>query len=109
SSTNHTGPVMNSSAGGVYFHLNDNLGTTRILTTESGEVVGSFEYYPFGEIKTLAGCAADKQRFTGKLFDNESGLQYFGARYLSNDLARFTSTDPTRKSIDPEQPQSWNR
>jgi RHS repeat-associated protein len=43
------------------------------------------------------------------LLDSESGLQYFGARYLSNNLTRFTAVDPTSISFKPKTPQSWNR
>ena len=81
-----------------YYNLNDHLGTARITMNQAGAVTSSVEYFPFGELKSATGCAASSQRFTGKLFDNESGLQYFGARYLSNNLTRFTSVDPaTRK------------
>jgi RHS repeat-associated protein len=91
-----------------YYNLNDHLGTARITMNQSGAVTSSVEYFPFGELKSATGCAASSQRFTGKLFDNESGLQYFGARYLSNDLTRFTAVDPAA-SFDPMSSQSWNR
>ena len=32
--------------------------------------------------------------FTGQEYDEENSLQYFGARYLDNEIARFTSVDP---------------
>ncbi len=37
-------------------------------------------------------------RFTGKERDAESGLDYFGARYLSSSMGRFTSPDPMLNS-----------
>jgi len=47
--------------------------------------------------------------FTGKERDAESGLDYFGARYLSSNIGRFMSPDPMhilkQKMIDPQQ---WN-
>jgi RHS repeat-associated protein len=36
-----------------------------------------------------------KQKFTQKERDNESGLDYFGARYYSGAQGRFTGSDPT--------------
>jgi len=45
-------------------------------------------------------------KFTGKERDSETGLDYFGARYLSSAQGRFTSTDP--RSGWPSDPQSWN-
>lgn len=48
--------------------------------------------------------------FTGKERDSETGLDFFGARYLSSAQGRFTSTDPkefTKRTI--ENPQKWNK
>lgn len=40
-----------------------------------------------------------RSRCTGKERDSESGLDYFGARYYSNGLGRFTSVDPKRIAL----------
>jgi RHS repeat-associated protein len=48
-------------------------------------------------------------RFTGKERDAETGLDYFGARYLSSAQGRFTSPDPFQASAKPTDPQTWNR
>jgi RHS repeat-associated protein len=56
-----------------------------------------------------AGKAAKSRQFTGKERDQESGLDYFGARYYGSALGRFTSPDPLRASGNPKNPQSWNR
>jgi RHS repeat-associated protein len=48
-------------------------------------------------------------KFTGKERDQETGLDYFGARYFGSALGRFTSPDPIgimkQKLVDPQQ---WN-
>jgi RHS repeat-associated protein len=72
---------------------------------------------PFGEElfadtggRTIAqGYVGDnvRQKFTRKERDNETGLDYFGARHYSSTQGRFTSVDPSRKSFQPENPQSW--
>jgi len=50
-----------------------------------------------------------RQRFTGKERDTESGLDYFGARYMSSAQGRFTSPDPTFLNIRKVfNPQRWN-
>jgi RHS repeat-associated protein len=46
-------------------------------------------------------------RFTGKERDQESGLDYFGARFYGAALGRFTSLDDGIDQ-DVEDPQSWN-
>jgi RHS repeat-associated protein len=52
-------------------------------------------------------CAAEQ--FTGKERDAETGLDYFGARYMSAAQGRFTSPDPMLNSAKPWDPQCWNR
>lgn len=46
--------------------------------------------------------------FTGKERDGETGLDYFGARYLSSAQGRFTSPDLPLYDQSPFDPQSWN-
>jgi RHS repeat-associated protein len=52
---------------------------------------------------------AFKPQFTGKERDAETGLDYFGARYMSAAQGRFTSPDPLLSSAHIASPQSWNR
>jgi RHS repeat-associated protein len=54
-----------------------------------------------------AGDSVDQQ-FTGKERDQESGLDYFGARYYGSALGRWTSPDDPLIDQDPTNPQSWN-
>jgi RHS repeat-associated protein len=101
----------------------DQLGTPRIIFDQSGSLAntGRHEYLPFGE-ELFAGAAAGRtpglgytntdgirQKFTEKERDNETGLDYFGARYYASVQGRFTSADPLLASAMVENPQSWNR
>jgi RHS repeat-associated protein len=47
-------------------------------------------------------------RSSGKERDNETGLDYFGARYYSGAQGRWTSPDEPFADQHPEDPQSWN-
>jgi RHS repeat-associated protein len=49
-----------------------------------------------------------RSRSTGKERDAETGLDYFGARYLSSAQGRFTSPDLPLYAQRPGDPQSWN-
>lgn len=46
--------------------------------------------------------------FTGKERDGETGLDYFGARYFSGGIGRFTSPDLPFMDQRSADPQSWN-
>jgi RHS repeat-associated protein len=82
------------------------------MTDENGIAKVRYDYFPFGgELGTLNGrdtvlcgstsCYPDgsetafavNQKFTGKERDYDSGLDYFGARYLSSAEGRFISAD----------------
>ena len=75
-----------------------------MIFDQSGSLanVSRHDYLPFGE-ELFAGnrstqlgyTNADgaRQKFTGKERDNETGLDYFGARYHGSTQGRFTSAD----------------
>ena len=64
----------------------------------------------FDNCARAGGCAASNYPFlTSKERDNETGLDFFEARYYSSSQGRFTSGDPLLESAEREMPQSWNR
>jgi RHS repeat-associated protein len=111
----------NSSAD-ISWILTDHLGTPRMIADRTGSLAGvsRHDYLPFGE-ELLAGTGGRitgqgygvsdgiRQKFTGKERDAETGLDYFGARYISSTQGRFASPDPLLSSGTVESPQSWNR
>ncbi len=97
----------------------DHLGSTRLVTDQEGKVVARHDYLPFGEeipantagrgAEWGAGSDTVQQKFTGKEHDQESGLDYFGARYYGSALGRFTNPDPhTGTALHFINPQRWN-
>ncbi len=96
-----------------YYHI-DHLGSSSIITDSDGmgdEVVQNVYYYPYGEIKENISPLTEnvdvRYKYTGKEWDGESGLYYYGARYYDPKLTRFISAD----TIIPDliNPQSLNR
>jgi RHS repeat-associated protein len=59
-------------------------------------------------LRADAGAGFTYPFLTSKERDNETGLDYFLARYYSNTQERFTLPDPLSSSGKPLQPQSWN-
>lgn len=118
-----------SSITGRNYLTADPLGSTRIVTDANQAVVASqrHDYLPFGDSilagqggrTTGQGYGADEatgvlsKLFTGKERDSETGLDYFGARYLSGVQGRWTSPDWSEKPetvpyADVRDPQSLN-
>ncbi len=102
------GPTISGSETGTRYLTTDQLGSTRLVTDGSGNVAQSYDYLPFGQDFTLP-TDSNRIRFTSKERDAETGLDYFGARYMSSAQGRFTSSDPLMASAHASNPQSWNR
>ena len=57
-------------------------------------VVWPADYLPFGEENLITATLENDYKFVGKEMDKETGLYYFGARYMEAMVGRFMSPDP---------------
>ena len=90
--------------------MTDQINSTRIITNDSGNVVFSEAYGPYGDVqKTWINTYDPKLKFSGKEREGYSELDYFGARYYDHKSYRFNSVDPviTREEA-LSNPQLWN-
>lgn len=82
-------------SNGTRYTTADHLGSPRVVTNSSASVVSRHDYMPFGE-ELGAGVGGRtpgigfpgpsdglRQKFTSKERDNETGLDYFNARYYA--------------------------
>jgi len=97
----------------------DHLGSPRINTDANGNILARHDFMPFGEEITSAQTAqrntnlhygqdAVRQKFTGYIKDDETGLDFAEARMYANQLGRFTSPDYFANDTSVSDPQSWN-
>jgi RHS repeat-associated protein len=70
------------------------------MTDAAGAVVWRAEYKPFGEEHQIQATKDNDLRFVGKEKDEETGLLYFGARYMEALIGRFLAPDPVG-AVDP--------
>lgn len=96
----------------------DILGSPRIISDGSGNIVSRRDFMPFGEElneignrSASAGYNADsvRQKFTGYQRDAETNLDFAEARYYNNQNGRFTVVDPLLASGKSANPQTFNR
>lgn len=86
-------PLPGDPAPAVQYQLADQLGSSNVVINQDGAWIRREEYTPFGET-SFGSFAYKRYRYSGKERDEESGLYYFGARYLTPYLGRWTSCDP---------------
>jgi RHS repeat-associated protein len=92
----YTGQIY-SNESAFYYH-GDHLGSASYITGDNGLATQCLAYMPTGEdfvdIKYNTTQFETPYKFNGKEKDEETGNNYYGARYLNNDLSIFLSTDP---------------
>ena len=93
------GLLATTQDGASYLACMDGNGNVIALVDASdGTLAGEYEYGPFGEPLKAHGDAAENNavRFSSKYTDTESGLLYYGYRYLDPSTGRWPSRDPIR-------------
>jgi RHS repeat-associated protein len=81
-----------------YFYLHDRLGSVRLLIGDTGSVVNSYTYDPFGKAfdsETYENVSvSNPYRFANYFWDDDMGLYYCINRYYDPVLMRWTARDP---------------
>ena len=80
----------------TYFYIHDHLGSTSMVLDVDGNISQSVTYIPYGEIfvEERNGAWNSPYLFNSKELDEETGLYYYGARYLNPTSGMWLSTDP---------------
>ena len=89
-----------SQSGDMVFYHHDLVASTDGLSATTGALIQSNAFFPFGDVRARyasvppAAIPTPDYLFAQKERDEETGLSYFEARYLSTDLGRFIRVDP---------------
>jgi len=81
-----------------YHHINA-LGSVAIITDDDESVAARYEYDAFGAVRHQWGDSDNTRKFTGKEYDADVKLYYYGARYYDPYIGRFISRDPAGDGI----------
>ena len=91
-----------------YFYHSDHLGSASLISDYKGEEYQRIEYTPYGETWVEKTNNTNTEflpyKFTGKEQDEETGLYYYGARYLDPKYSLWISTDPALGDYIPQAP-----
>ena len=78
------------------FYTGDHLGSTSLVLDADGNISQSVTYIPYGEIfvEERKGAWNSPCFFNSTELDEETGLYYYGARYLNPTSGMWLSVDP---------------
>jgi RHS repeat-associated protein len=80
---------------GVNWALTDNQGTVRHVIDSQGQVLNHIVYDSYGQVTSETNPNVDfRYGYTGRERDEETGLNYYRARYFDAAVGRFISEDP---------------
>ena len=107
--TNGAGTQGNTYTAQVstYYYHSDHLGSAQLITDNEGKEYERIEYTPYGEYWIEKRAPENKTlpfKFTGKERDEETGLYYYGVRYLDPKTSRWLSADPALSDYIPMAP-----
>ena len=103
-----TNPTYQEEYYKQYYYHSDHLGSASLISDYKGDEYQRIEYTPYGETwveKTSnTGLEWLPYKFTAKELDEETGLYYYGARYLDPRYSMWISTDPALGEYIPKAP-----
>ncbi len=69
----------------TFFYHSDHLGSTSYITDDKANITQYDAYLPYGELLVDEHSSSEDlpYKFNGKQFDEETGLCYYGARYMN--------------------------
>ena len=86
----------------TFFYHNDHLGSTSYITDDHANITQYDAYLPYGELLVDEHSSSEDMpyKFNGKELDEETGLYYYGARYMDPKISMWLGVDPlTEKYI----------
>ena len=79
----------------TFFYHSDHLGSTSYITDDKGNITQYDAYLPYGELLVDEHSSSEDMpyKFNGKEMDSETGLYYYGARYMNPVISIWNTPD----------------
>ena len=80
----------------TFFYHSNHLGSTSYITDDKVNITQYDAYLPYGELLVDEHSSSEDlpYKFNGKQFDDETGLYYYGARYMNPVTSLWYGVDP---------------
>ena len=85
----------------TFFYHSDHLGSTSYITDDKANITQYDAYLPYGELLVDEHSSSEEMpyKFNGKQFDEETGLYYYGARYMNPVTSLWYGVDPEIEKV----------
>ena len=92
-------PADTTDTEDIFFYHSDHLGSTSYITDAKANITQFDAYLPYGELLVDEHTSSEDMpyKFNGKEFDEETGLYYYGARYMNPVTSLWYGVDPIRE------------
>ena len=93
----------------IFYYHTDHLGSTSYITDAKANVAQFDAYLPYGELLVDEHSSTEEMpyKFNGKEFDEETGLYYYGARYMNPRTSLWYGVDPLAEKYVSISPYSY--
>ena len=83
----------------TFFYHSDHLGSTSYITDDKANITQYDAYLPYGELLVDEHTSSEDMpyKFNGKELDQETGLYYYGARYMNPVTSLWYGVDPEKE------------
>ncbi|GGG05912.1 hypothetical protein GCM10010912_58210 [Paenibacillus albidus] len=83
-----------------YYYLYNGHGDVVQIVDTSGNIVNNYAYDEWGNITSQTEGISNPFKYTGEIYDEETGLYYLRARYYDPSIGRFLNEDTYEGQID---------
>ena len=89
-------PADTTNVEDIFFYHSDHLGSTSYITDAKANITQFDAYLPYGELLVDEHSSSEDipYKFNGKELDQETGLYYYGARYINPVTSLWYGVDP---------------
>jgi RHS repeat-associated protein len=87
-------PLSMLRGGTNAYYLSDGIRSITSLSNSAGTLLNTYTYDSFGKQTASSGTLTNPFRYTGREFDQETGIYFYRHRYYDPQTGRFASEDP---------------
>ena len=102
-------PTDTTNTEEIFFYHSDHLGSTSYITDAKANITQFDAYLPYGELLVDEHSSSEDMpyKFNGKELDEETGLYYYGARYMDPKISMWLGVDPLMEKYPEISPYSY--